>query len=412
MKKLGRVLLTKTLLIIGAGREQIPVYQTAKKMGLFVIGTDINPEAPAFDYADKKLICSTRNAMETLEVVLDYSKNNRIDGVMTVANDVPYTVALVAEKLKLLGISTDSAKIVSNKALMKECFIENNIPTPKYQVLKTKDEFLKKIQTMKFPLILKPSDGRGSRGVLYLDSSTDLNWAWEHSLKNSENKILLLEEYIYGDQLSVEGIFYHAKYHAIAFADRNYNNIGLTKPFIVEDGGIIPSKYEGKILKQISQIIEKAANSLGIKWGTVKGDIVLSKNGPTIIEIAARLSGNYLATHHIPMAYGIDIVSAAINIALGIKIKEESLQAKKKKYLCARFFFPKAGTIKSIIGIEKVKSLNYVKMLEIYRKEGEVQPLIDHHAARAGTILCEGSTYEEAIEHTNTVVNRIRFVTQ
>lgn len=412
MKKLGMVLLTKTLLIIGAGREQIPVYQTAKKMGFFVIGTDINPEAPAFDYADKKLICSTRNAMETLGVVLDYSKNNYIDGVMTVANDVPYTVALVAEKLKLPGISTDSAKIVSNKISMKECFIENNIPTPKYQVLKTKDEFLKKIQTMRFPLILKPSDGRGSRGVLYLDSSTDLGQAWEHSLKNSENKILLLEEYISGDQLSVEGIFYDEKYHPIAFADRNYNNIGLTKPFIVEDGGIIPSKYEGEILKQVSQIIANAANSVGIKWGTIKGDIVLSKNGPMIIEIAARLSGNYLATHHIPMAYGIDIVSAAINITLGIKIKEDDLQKKKKKYLCARFFFPKSGTIKSIMGIEKVKSLNYVKMLEIYRKEGEFQPLIDHHAARAGTILCEGSTYEEAVERTNTAINHIKFVVE
>src|SRR3989344_4246674 len=174
MTKLGVGLLTKNLLIIGAGREQIPVYQTAKKMGLFVIGTDINPEAPAFDYANKKLICSTRNAMETLEVVLDYSKNNRIDGVITVAKDVPYTVALVAEKLKLPSISSDSAKIVSNKASMKERFIENNIPTPKSQILKTKDDFLKKIQTIEFPLILKPSDGRGSRGVLYLDSSTDL----------------------------------------------------------------------------------------------------------------------------------------------------------------------------------------------------------------------------------------------
>lgn len=410
MKKLGRVLLTKTLLIIGAGREQIPVYQTAKKMGLFVIGTDINPEAPAFNYADKKLVCSTRNAEETLETVLDYSKNNRIDGVMTVANDVPYTVALVAKNLKLLGIATDSAKIVSNKASMKERFIENNIPTPKYQVLKTKDEFLKKIQTMKFPLILKPSDGRGSRGVLYLDSSTDLSWAWNNSLKNSENKILLLEEYIYGDQLSVEGIFLDGQYHSIAFADRDYSNLQVTKPYIVENGGVIPSKYDGKILDEISQVVENAAHSLEINYGTVKADIVLSKNGPMIIEIAARLSGNYLATHHIPMAYGIDFVSAAINLTLGIKIKEEDLQTKKKKYLCARFFFPKSGTIKSITGIEKVKSLNYVKMLEIYRKEGELQPLIDHHAARAGTILCEGSTYEEAVEHANTAVNHIKFV--
>lgn len=402
--------LTKSLLIIGAGREQVPVYQIAKKMGLFIIGTDINPQAPAFEFADVRLHCSTRNAQETLETVLEYAKVNSIDGVMTVANDVPFTVALVADKLKLPGISLRSAKLVSNKISMKEQFVRHGIPTPKFDVINTKDDFFKKVKEKNFPLVLKPSDGRGARGVLFIDENTDISFAWNHSIQNSNNKKLLLEEFIEGDQLSVEGIFLDGKYHSIAFADRNYNNLQLTKPFIVENGGVIPSKHEDKILNEISKVIENAAHSLEINTGTVKADIVLSENGPMIIEIAARLSGNYLATHHIPMAYGIDIVSAAINMALGIKIKEDSLQAKKRNYLCARFFFPQPGTIKSIKGIEEVKSLNYVKMLEIYRKEGEFQPLIDNHAARAGTILCEGSTYEESVEHTNTAVDHIKFV--
>lgn len=402
--------LIKNLLIIGAGREQIKAYQIAKKMDLFVIGTDINPQAPAFEFADVKLNCSTRNAQETLDTVLEYAKVNSIDGVMTVANDVPYTVALVAEKLKLPSITVDSAKIVSNKALMKKCFEENDIPTPKYQVLYTKDEFSKKIQTMRFPLILKPSDGRGSRGVLYLDSSTDLSWAWEHSLKNSENKILILEEYIDGDQLSVEGIFYREKYCGIAFADRNYNNLKFTKPFVVEDGGAMPSKHEGKILNQISQIIANAANSVGIKWGTVKGDIVLSQNGPIIIELAARLSGNYLSTHDIPMTYGVDIVSAMIKTALGFEINESELLPKHRRYLGTRYFFPSPGKIKQIEGIQKVKSFEYVKRLEIYRQIGDIQPIIDNHSARAGTITCEGSTYEQAVERVNNAANFVKFV--
>lgn len=402
--------LTKSLLIIGAGREQVPVYQIAKKMGLFIIGTDIDPQAPAFEFADVKLHCSTRNAQETLETVLEYAKVNSIDGVMTVANDVPFTVALVADNLQLSGISLRSAKLVSNKIFMKEQFVRHGIPTPKFDVVNTKDDFFKKVKEKNFPLVLKPSDGRGARGVLFIDENTDISFAWNHSIQNSNNKKLLLEEFIEGDQLSVEGIFLDGKYHSIAFADRNYNNLQLTKPFIVENGGVIPSKYKDKTLDEISKVIENAAHSLEINNGTVKADIVLSENGPMIIEIAARLSGNYLATHHIPMAYGIDIVSAAINMALGIKIKEESLQPKKRNYLCARFFFPQSGIIKSIKGIEEVKSLNYVKMLEIYRKEGEFQPLIDHHAARAGTILCEGSTYEEAVEHTNIAVDHIKFV--
>ena len=130
----------KTLLIIGAGREQIPAYQIAKKMGLTVIGTDRNPNAPAFDFADKKLICSTRDANHTLETVLEFSKKKSINGVMTIANDVPFTVALVANTLSLPGISLQSARYASNKILMKNQFVKHGVPTPKLEILRNKKE--------------------------------------------------------------------------------------------------------------------------------------------------------------------------------------------------------------------------------------------------------------------------------
>ena len=399
----------KSLLIIGGGYEQIRAYQLAKEMGLFVVGTDVNPYAPAFDFADDKLICSTRDAKQTLTKVLKYSKTHQISGVITIANDVPYTVALVAQSLKLKGISLQAAKFTSNKLLMKNKFKKFGIPTPSFVALKEKNEFFKKIKEMRFPLVLKPSDGRGARGVLYLDETADLSWAWEHSLENSENKILLLEEYVIGDQLSVEGIFLHGKYHAIAFADRNYANLNSTKPHIIEDGGVIPSKYEGEMLDKISNMIENASISIGIKWGTVKADIVLSKDGPMVIEIAARLSGNYLATHHIPMAYGIDIVSLMIKLSLGLDIEESLLIPKHKRYLGVRYFFPKPGFVKAIHGVDKVKSYSYVKMLDIYRKVGDIQPIIDNHGKRAGTVICEALDYSTAIERVENAVREIIF---
>ena len=137
--------MSKTLLIIGAGREQIPAYTLAKSMGLYVVGTDKNPLAPAFEFADEKLVCSTRDANHTLETVLKFSKNRQIDGVMTIANDVPFTVALVADSLNLPGISLQSARYASNKILMKECFIKNKIPTPKSEVVGNKNDFLKSV---------------------------------------------------------------------------------------------------------------------------------------------------------------------------------------------------------------------------------------------------------------------------
>ena len=401
--------MNKKLLIIGAGREQVLAYQIAKSMGLYVIGTDMNPNAPAFEFTDKKLICSTRDVSETLDTVTKYANVNSINGVMTIANDVPLTVASLAEKLGLPGISVQSAKFASNKILMKKQFEKFGIPTPSYFIIENEDEFSKKIPELTNNIILKPSDGRGSRGVLLLDKKSDFKWAWKHSLSYSDNKKLLVEEFVDGDQLSVEGIFVNGKYHSIAFADRNYSNLHSTKPFIVEDGGVIPSKHEVEILGELSELVAHTAASLGINFGSVKADIVLSKRGPVIIELAARLSGNYLATHHIPMAYGIDIVSAVIKLSLGLKIDKRDLSPKQKKFLGVRYFFPKSGTIKSIEGVEGIKALSYVKMFEIFRKEGDFQSKIQSHADRAGTIVCEGSNYEEALKRVEMAVNEIKF---
>jgi biotin carboxylase len=401
---------TRRLLIIGAGREQIPAYQRAKEIGLAVTGTDQNARAPALAYADDALIASTRDAKETLRVVCDYARTRRIDGVMTIANDVPLTVALVAQALELPGISPDAAQCAANKVLMKERFAAHQVLTPRGSTLTNKDELHAAVGRYSFPCILKPGDGRGSRGVLYLDETVNLDWAWEHSLKYAENKVLLLEEFVAGPQLSVEGLFVDGRYYPIAFADRNYANLSKTKPYIVEDGGVIPSRFEGAMLRHIGNVIEQGANALGIKWGSVKADIVLREEQPVVIELAARLSGNYLATHHIPMAYGVDIVSAMIRLALGLSVDPLCLQPSWKKYLGVRYFFPPPGRISAIRGTEAVRARQDVRMLHVYLSPGAIQSTIDSHGARAGTVICEGPTYQAAKDRVEECVAQVQFL--
>ncbi len=400
----------KTLLIIGAGREQIQAYKLAKEMGLIVVGTDINCNAPAFKYSDYQIIASTRDANSTLDAVISFNNRHRIDGVMTIANDVPYTVALVASNLGLKGIPVESAKYFMNKIEMKKCFKRENIKTPDFISISNKKNFLSKIKDFSFPLIIKPSDGRGSRGVLYLDKHIDIDWAYEHSFASCENNQLILEKFIEGPQLSVEGLFVEGKYFAVAFADRNYSNLNKTKPYIVEDGGQIPSKFEDELLDQIEKLIQDGAESLGISWGSVKADIVIGSDGPEIIELAGRLSGNYLATHHIPMAYGIDIVGSLINMSIDKKVNIEELKPKYKNFLGVRYFFPNKGIIKSITGTKEVRSKKHCRMLDIFVREGDAQKIIDSHVSRAGTVICEGDDYQSAKFRAEQAVSKIKFL--
>ncbi len=222
----------------------------------------------------------------------------------------------------------------------------------------------------------------------------------------------MLEDYAPGPQLSVEGLMLNDMYMAVAFADRNYSNMSKTKPFIIEDGGVIPTSVDLNALTAVNSLIEKAAHSMGIHWGPVKADIVLTPTGPQIIELAARLSGNYLATHHIPMAYGVNIVDCMIKLALGETVHADELIPKWKKYLGVRYFFPEVGVIKRIEGVDAVRKLEYVLYLDIFNKVGEVQMKIQNHTTRAGTIICQGDTYEQAYSRVEETTRLIKFIVE
>jgi len=400
----------KRLLIIGAGLEQVPAYQLAKEKGLLVVGTDMNPDAPAFEFADDVLIASTRDVDETLAAVTAYAATNSIDGVMTIANDVPYTVAVVGETLGLPHADKDAVLKLTNKIDMKTAFLSSGVATPAFTPVRSLSELESAIKGFSFPLILKPSDGRGSNGVLYLEAETDLTWAFNHSMASCSNGVLVLEQFIKGPQLSVEGMFVGGTYHCVAYADRNYSNLPATKPFIVEDGGTIPSRFEGKLLGDIRDLIEAGALSLGLLWGPVKADIVLDNVGkPQIIELAGRLSGNYLATHHIPYAYGVDLVGAIIDLSIDLNIDSKTLKKIYKKYLGVRYFFPQKGTIKAIEGVETVKADPATYTLAVYPKIGDYQPAIQSHGARAGTVMMCGDSYEQACLKAEWAANTIQF---
>lgn len=398
------------LLIIGAGLEQVPAYQLAKDKGLSVVGTDMNADAPAFEFADDTLIASTRDVDETLAVVGAYAAKFPIDGVMTIANDVPYTVAAVAEALGLPHANKDAVRKLTNKIHMKTAFEEAGVATPEFVTIRTVGELQDVIKRFDFPLILKPSDGRGSNGVLYLEAETDLSWAFSHSMASCENGILVLEEFIGGPQLSVEGMFVDDCYYCVAFADRNYSNLPETKPFIVEDGGTIPSRFDDRALEQVRAVIEAGARALGLNWGPVKADIVIDDNGaPQIIELAGRLSGNYLATHHIPFAYGVDLVGAIIDLSLGLTIDTTCLKPKYKNYLGVRYFFPNEGKIDAIKGAKMLARDPATYNLAIYAKAGDHQSAINCHAARAGTVMMRGDTYSKATQKAEWAAKAITF---
>ncbi len=385
----------KTLLIIGAGIEQIQAYTEAKKLGLHVIGTDINPNAPAFKHADDQIIASTRDPMDTIYKAKQYHDKKKINGVMTVANDVPLTVSKVADALNLPSVPIKLAEIFSDKYKMKKFFEQKNIRTPDCRLAYSKDDVMKALREWSYPIIIKPTDGRGSRGVILIRDENDLDY-YDHSLSTSEKDYLLVEKYINGKQFSSESLIYDGVCYTAAISERNYDQLDNLRPFVIENGGVIPANISKNDEELINKTLEDLASKIGLRNGTIKGDIVMSEDGPSIIEIALRLSGGYLATEQIPRSRGINLVKQVIKLALGETLQKDEIIPKNICSIGIRYFFPEPGKITAIEGYHELEEYDWITKKGLFLDVGEVVPFPENHTVRAGFLHAIGDTIEEA----------------
>ena len=398
----------KKLVIIGAGAEQVYAYQLAQKKGFYVIATDNNPNAPAIKFADFFILASTRDEKETLESIKSYcDEHGKIDGVMTIANDVPYTVAFIADYFNLKGHSVESAILAHDKFLMKEAFKKHGVLCPDFWKVSNLDELKCLIEREDIErFVIKPIDGRGARGVLMVNKTDNLEWAFNESLSFSDEKILIVERFISGMQISSESFLLNGKAHTPALAERNYSRLEEFSPYIIEDGGTIPAPIDNNLVQKINKIIEHGAKSMGVTEGIVKGDIVIDGNGePQIIELALRLSGGWFASDQIIAASGVDLVDAVINQALDIKVTKEMLIPKFSRSTSVRYWFPKPGKIISIKGEEEIKSLPGVIKYGFFREVGEDQPVVKMHPDRFGYVIVEGKDRDESIARVNNALS-------
>ena len=402
----------KTFWVISGGIEAVPGIRRAKEMGFHVVVSDRDPEAPGFAFADDKIIADTYDAEATVQAAKEYYHKVRpINGVMCIAADVPVTVASVADALGLPGISLESARLAMNKLEMKHCFAKSNIPIPWFSAVESLDHLKSMTNARGFPLVLKPVDSRGARGVLKLEPGVDLNWAYQYALKYSPSGHVIVEEYLEGPQISTESIIMSDRAYTPGFTDRNYEHIDLFAPYIIENGGQQPSVLSTEQQCFVAKLAEEAGRAMGIKRGIVKGDMVLTETGPRVIEIAARLSGGWFSTDQIPLATGVDLIAVAIKMATDEEVTEEEMIPRYQKGVAIRYFFPEHGKVVKIKNNEQFASTPWVHRLGIFVKPGDIIEPVTDHTKRAGFVITEGATRDEAVARAMEVVDTIQFET-
>jgi biotin carboxylase len=401
----------KTLLILGAGKEQLAAIKAANSKAIHTVVLDMNPKAEGRALAAEFYQVSTRDREAILAFVAGYP--GKIDGVMTIASDIPHMVCAAAQALGVRHIPPEVAELCVHKLYMKECLREAKVNVPQFASIATLKDLQAFISGNGLPVVIKPVDNSGARGVLRLTQGMDIAEAFDYSRGFAYCGEVIAEKFVSGLQISTEGLMHEGVFYCTGFADRNYARLDDAVPFMVEDGGDIPTVLAPQQKKLVETEFEKAVRALGIDWGPAKGDMVFGDDGKAhVIEVAARLSGGNFCYDKVPWSTGVDIVDIFVDMAVGNEVASDRFKPTRNLATSQRYFFPAPGTIKDITGLTAASKLAHIRKVDIWAKPGDAIAAAENHPSRVGYVIACAPTREEALDAAQAAVRQVEFTVE
>lgn len=388
------------LLIVGASVLQIPAIEKAKKSGFWVGVIDLNPEAPGVKLADQFYKVSTTD----INGVVAAAHNFKPNGIMTLATDMPMrSVAAVACELGLPGISPQVALRATDKVAMIECFAAKDVPHPWFYIINSHVEFTKLLDIILPPFIIKPNDSSGSRGVVLVNNVSEAFVGFDYSKSVSKSGTVLVEEFLAGPEVSVEIITVNGKSTVLAITDK----LTTGAPHFVEMGHSQPSMLPADIQLAVKEIAVMAVEAIGINNSPSHVEIIVTKDGPKLVELGARMGGDCITSHLVPLSTGVDMINASIELSLG---KDPCIASCFNKGAAIRYITSKEGILDSIIDLEKVSKMDGVRHVEIVKKKGDIISPIQGSGDRIGYIICQDETPQKAIDLCKQAISQLSVI--
>lgn len=394
--------MSRKIMILGASILQLPAIEKAKEMGLEVIAVDMNPDAEGF-----KVPGVIKEVISTIDTpaIIEAARRHRIDGIMTLATDMPMrSVASVAKDMGLTGIDEGTALRATNKAEMRKALKAYNVPVPRFFTASDESEYNEVVKQFSVPFIVKPVDSSGSRGIFEVADITDQNMvrkAYDYCKPYSKTGDVIVEEYMSGPEVSVETLSIDGTCHVLQITDK----LTTGAPHYVEMGHSQPTRHSKEIAKKISETAIAANKAIGIKNGPSHTEIIITGEGPKIVEIGARLGGDCITTHLVPLSTGVDMVECNIRIAMGEK---PDISCKYNRGSAIRYLSTENGVIKNIKGLDAAKKTDGVVQVSIVHNVGDRVDGIKSSGDRVGFVIAQGRNAAEAIKSAESALSTIK----
>lgn len=385
----------KSILLLGGSRQQVVAIETAKRLGYRTVLCDYLSDNPGQFSADAFYQKSTTNR----ESILEIARLENVSGILAYSSDpAAPTAAFVAEKLGLPTNPLTSVQILSQKHLFRKHLAEHGFPCPKSVPIdadSTADELMKLAESLNGPLVLKPTDSSGSKGITILKdrSLSTFRAALSHAKKFSRNAVLILEEYIEcsfprvigGDVFVSNGV---VKFWGLMSCLRD-NSIGGLVPV----GERNPSGLNAIQEECCKETIQELVNSLNLKFGEFNVEIILGKDDvPYFLEFGARAGGNMIPVQLSDIS-DIDLVEANIRFAMGDDSVDIDFEGSKKAVSTYVLHGNKEGMFSHIQYEDKIISHVYREVL--YSQPGDKVSIFDGANKALGIIFLQFDTTEQ-----------------
>ena len=389
----------KSLLMLGGGFLQCYVIKKAKQLGYRVLVLDAASNAMGFKLADDYAVINIVDE----DACLKYAKEHNVDGVLTAATDFSVlTMSRIAQEMGLPGINYEAAKRIKNKAAVRKCLFDAKADDTGYSFeINSLKEASKILPHVKFPVMMKPCDGSGSRGASRVDRAEDFEEACKFAMNGSITHRAVAEPFVVGKEYGVESFVDKGEIHVLGIMQKEMT----LPPFYAELGHAIPSGLSFEMENKIRKCVEKALVALEVNHGSVNMDLLIGNDGDVhIVDVGARMGGNLIGSHIIPKGTGVDYMGNMIRAAVGDATDYTPLHEPKPVATKLLALIP--GIVKALPDFEQIAN-EYDVAIEHHLHVGDTINEYHTNLDGCGYVVATGNDVDDAISKASVAKNAI-----
>lgn len=343
----------KRIFVLGAGKYQVPLIEKCRAMDCEVLVASIPGPYPGFDIADRAYPVDVRDK----ETLLRIAREQEIDAILTDQTDIPVaTAAWVADQLGLPGIGVDCALRFTNKKLMQQVCLTLGITTLSSHVTDSLDALTVSARNIGYPVVVKPVDNQGSRGVSRVDKKEEIEAAFREAHRYTSTGEILVEKLFVGREIVIEGFSLDGTYTNLIIGDRTYFDIPGR---FIPQATLFPTNLSHELKDQLLNINNRLVTGFGLPFGITHSEYLVNEQTGEIrlIEVAARGGGVFISSDLIPLCCGLDVNKLLIQRSLGTSVVVDytsTMEVAASGYIC--FTLPE-GVIDQPPNIEEIENI-------------------------------------------------------